>query len=72
MKKTAIQIAIENVDQCLNLEDVKGMLGILLEMEKQQIIESYRDGRTHQQQIKVSRFYNQMAKDYYNETFKSK
>ncbi len=39
------------------------------ELEKQQVIESYRDGRTDQQS-KTSRFYNRMAEQYYNETFK--
>jgi len=40
------------------------------EMEKNQIIESYRDGRTDQQSEKSSRFYNRIAEKYYNETFK--
>lgn len=34
MKLTVLEIAIENVDQCLNSEDVKAMLGDLLEAEK--------------------------------------
>jgi hypothetical protein len=38
-------------------------------MEKKQIIESYRDGRSDQQSQKESRFYNRMAEQYYNETF---
>jgi hypothetical protein len=41
------------------------------EMEKQQIINTYRDGRSDQQSEKQSRFYNRMAEQYYNETFKS-
>ena len=41
------------------------------EMEKQQIINTYRDGRSDQQSEKPSRFYNRMAEQYYNETFKS-
>jgi hypothetical protein len=41
------------------------------EMEKQQIINTYRDGRSDQQSEKTSRFYNRMAEQYYNETFKS-
>jgi hypothetical protein len=40
------------------------------EMEKQQIINTYRDGRSDQQSEKQSRFYNRMAEQYYNETFK--
>jgi len=39
------------------------------EMEKQQIIESYRDGRSDQQSERQSRFYNRMAEQYYNETY---
>jgi hypothetical protein len=42
------------------------------EMEKQQIINTYRDGRSDQQSEKPSRFYNRMAEQYYNETFKTK
>jgi HEPN domain-containing protein len=41
------------------------------EMEKEQIINTYRDGRSDQQSEKPSRFYNRMAEQYYNETFKS-
>ena len=38
------------------------------EMEKQQIIEAYRDGRTDQQT--KDGFYNRNSETYYNETFK--
>jgi ABC-type nitrate/sulfonate/bicarbonate transport system substrate-binding protein len=41
------------------------------EIEKEQIIDSYRDGRSDQQSDRQSRFYNRMAEQYYNETFKS-
>ena len=41
------------------------------EMEKEQIINTYRDGRSDQQSEKPSRFYNRMAEQYYTETFKS-
>jgi hypothetical protein len=40
-------------------------------MHKQDIINTYRDGRSDQQSEKPSRFYNRMAEQYYNETFKS-
>ena len=43
----------------------------LLKVEKQQIIESYRDGRSDQQSERQSRFYNRMAEQYYQQTFKS-
>jgi predicted Ser/Thr protein kinase len=42
------------------------------EIEKQQIIDAYRDGRSDQQSEKPSRFYNRNAEFYYNETFKNK
>lgn len=42
------------------------------EMEKQHIIESYRNGRCDQQSARKSNFYNRMAEQYYNETFKMK
>jgi len=40
-------------------------------MEKQQIIDAYRDGRSDQQSQRPSRFYNRNAEYYYNETFKT-
>ena len=43
----------------------------LKELETENLIEAYRDGRTDQQSAKNSRFYNRMAKDYVNEKFKS-
>jgi hypothetical protein len=39
------------------------------ERHKQEIIESYREGRTDQQAKKPSRFYNRTSEQYYNETF---
>jgi len=39
------------------------------EMEKEQIVNSYRDGRSDQQSDRQSIFYNRMAENYYNETF---
>jgi hypothetical protein len=38
-------------------------------MEKQEIINAYRDGRSDQQSEKPSRFYNRWAELYYNETY---
>jgi len=38
-------------------------------MEKENIIDAYRDGRSDQHS-KVPRFYNRNAEYYYNETFK--
>jgi hypothetical protein len=39
------------------------------EMEKQQIINTYRDGRSDQQSEKPSKFYNRWAELYYYETY---
>ena len=39
------------------------------EMEKEQIVDAYRNGRSDQQSDRQSRFYNRMAKQYYNETY---
>jgi hypothetical protein len=39
-------------------------------MEKEQIIDAYRDARSDQQSDRPSKFYNRMAEQYYNETFK--
>lgn len=44
----------------------------LKELETENLIEAYRDGRTDQQSEKNSRFYNRLAKDYVNENFKLK
>jgi hypothetical protein len=44
----------------------------LKELETENLIEAYRDGRTDQQSAKDSRFYSRMAKDYVNENFKTK
>lgn len=41
------------------------------EMEKEQIRDAYRDGRSDQQSARNGKFYSRMAEQYYNETFKS-
>ena len=38
-------------------------------IEKEQIIEAYRDGRSDQQSARNGKFYSRMAEQYYNETF---
>jgi hypothetical protein len=42
------------------------------EMEKKQVIDAYRDGRSDQQSERSSRFYNRSSEQHYNETFKTK
>ena len=73
MNQTAVNWLIEQLEKeynsfpLLRAEDcIKA-----IEMEKEQIINTYRDGRGDQQSEKPSRFYNRMAEQYYTETFKS-
>ena len=58
-----MQIAIENIDQCLNADDTKNMLINLLEKEKEQIMNSYVEGRlcsyNDNPSIKANEYYNQ-------------
>jgi hypothetical protein len=41
------------------------------ELHKQEIIKSYRDGRSDQQSEKQGKFYNRISEQYYNETFEN-
>lgn len=50
---------------------MKDILEQAKEMERQEIIDSYRDGRSDQQS-KDGKFYNRNAEYYYNEKFKKK
>jgi hypothetical protein len=58
--KTAMQIAIENIDKCLNSHDTKDMLINLLEKEKEQICNAYVEGL---EGLWIS------AEEYYNREF---
>ena len=63
--KTAVQIAIENVYQCLNAEDIKAMLEGLLELEKQQMCNfafNYQDEFFNNGKVPP-------IEQYYNETY---
>jgi hypothetical protein len=66
---TAVEWLFDNLDLSGGSEAIE-TLKQAKEMEKQQIINTYRDGRSDQQSEKPSRFYNRMAEQYYNETFK--
>jgi hypothetical protein len=48
-------------------------LGKLIEqakqMDKEEKIKSYRDGRSDQQSERLSKFYNRTAEQYFNETY---
>jgi hypothetical protein len=66
------QTAVEWLVEQFNLQAYIPHIEQAKEMEKQQIIDSYRDGRSDQQSDRPSKFYNRMAEQYYNETFKNK
>jgi hypothetical protein len=74
MKQTAVEWLAEELTLPEYGDNPQWVLQVIQqakEMEKQQIINTYRDGRSDQQSEKPSRFYNRMAEQYYNETFKS-
>jgi hypothetical protein len=64
--KTAVEWLVEQ----FNLQAYIPHIEQAKEMEKEQIIDAYRDGRSDQQSDRPSKFYNRMAEQYYNETFK--
>jgi hypothetical protein len=69
MKQTAVEWLVEQI--CGDhTEQWQKEIEQAKEMEKEQIINSYRDGRSDQQSDRSSKFYNRMAEQYYNETFK--
>lgn len=66
--KTAVNILIQRYygnEGQLTIKDLEQAK----EMEKQQIIDAYRDGRSDQQSARNGKFYSRMAEQYYNETF---
>jgi hypothetical protein len=70
---TAVELLIteiEKTDWWLIRKKIPLLVEQAKEMEKQQIINTYRDGRSDQQSEKTSRFYNRIAEQYYKETFK--
>jgi hypothetical protein len=69
MELTAVEWLIKELI-CVTDETIKNKCEQALAMEKEQIIDAYRDGRSDQQSDRPSKFYNRMAEQYYNETFK--
>lgn len=67
-KKTAVEWLL-NEWQTLETTLPNSLIEKVLEMEKQQIIDAYRDGRSDQQSARNGKFYSRMAEQYYNETF---
>lgn len=76
MKQSAVEWLAENVDNLIpfmNDEIAKKFCELVeqaKDMERQQLIDAYRDGRSDQQSEKPSRFYNRNAEQYYNENYK--
>ena len=68
---TALEWLIDKLE-IFATEEEMNVIEQAKEMEKEQIIEAYRMGRTDQQSDKKTGTYNRMAKQYYNETFKTK
>lgn len=76
--KTAMQQLIEWGDEMMLKHPLKVLSFAeaidkaveLLEVEKSQIIKTYRDGRSDQQSERNTRWYNRNAEYYYNETYK--
>jgi len=69
-KQTAIDYLVESIFNESELKDPILKLAITLakEMEKDQIIEAYREGRTDQQ-TRVPKFYNRSSAIYYTSTY---
>ena len=71
--KTAIQIAIENIEQCLNKEDTRDMLINLIELEKEQIIDAHFEGWSDAYDyLRDDNSAPRQAEDYYNEYYNQK
>ena len=67
-KQTAVEFLESKIfgDEIFSLSEVFNQAK---EMEKQQKIEDYRDGRTDQQSGSQSRFYNRSSETWYNENY---
>lgn len=70
--KTAIEWLIDKhfggIENCTSYFKIH--IEQAMEMEKEQIIDAYRNGRSDQQSSRESIFYSRMSEQYYNETFK--
>jgi len=70
MKQSAVEWLVKNCHIVPKNELNKiELINQAKEMEKQKVIDTYRDGRSDQQSERPSRFYNRNAEQYYNETF---
>lgn len=73
MKQTAVQWLVEQFDTTINytLEEYQLKIEKAKAMEKEQIFEAYRNGRSDQQSARLGKFYNRMSEQYYTETYES-
>ena len=69
VKQTAVEWLIEQLKKPYSDKYIMDIIDQAKAMEKQDIINAYRDGRSDQQSEKPSRFYNRMAEQYYNEIY---
>ena len=69
-KQTAVEWLVEQVFNDIDLKDsiLKLAISQAKEMEREQIIEAYREGRTDQQ-TRVPKFYNRSSAIYYTSTY---
>jgi hypothetical protein len=58
-----------NDDRCSEIDNCILLCEQAKQMDKEQKIKSYRDGRSDQQSERQSKFYNRTAEQYYNETY---
>ena len=69
MEQTAVEWLFEELTLNEPPKWVQEIIEKAKKMEKEQIVNSYRDGRSDQQSDRSSKFYNRMAEQYYNETY---
>jgi len=71
MKQTVVEWLLQRFEDgdMYNVEDAQFIKHQALAMEKEQIVNTYRDGRTDQQSERSSLWYNRNAEYYYNETY---
>jgi hypothetical protein len=75
VKQTAVEWMVNELNQKIDFipmdkwDMIRDIVQQAKAMEKQEIINAYRDGRSDQQSEKPSRFYNRWAELYYYETY---
>ena len=68
-QQTAMQKLLTNLES-IGITIPQGVEMIYLRLEKEQIMDSYLDGRVHQESGKDSEWYNLTCEDYYSKMFK--